>query len=147
LSARILGAASPTLAEAAHHAGVAQGIAEAIENLPLHAARKQLYLPQDMLAEAGATEADVFAGRLTPQLAAAVGGLAVVAREHLGKALFLLREEKSAAVRAFLPLAAVRRVLQHESLAGSDPFKPQPLSRLRVLWAMWRATKSDAFRN
>ena len=146
LSAQILGAAPDAVADAVHHAGVAQGIAEAIENLPLHAARKQLYLPQDVLAEAGAMEADIFAGRPTPQLTAAIGGLAVVAREHLGKALFLLREQKGEAARAFLPLAVVRRALSHDSLATGNPFTSQSISRLRMLWTMWRATKSDAFR-
>jgi phytoene synthase len=146
LSARILGGKSDAVGHAAHHAGIAQGIVRAIQGLPLHAARKQLYLPQDVLNESGAKEADLFAGRSTPQLQATITRLSDVARSHLGKAMDLLIAVPADAKRVFLPLALVRRALDLARPAG-DPFAPVPVSRLRMLWTLWRASKSEAFRS
>lgn len=146
LSARILGGTSEAVAHAAHHAGIAQGIVKAIEKLPLHAARRQLYLPQDVLNDAGAKEADIFAGRSTPELQAAIRVLAEVARSHRDKASDLLIAVPADAKRVFLPLALVRRALDPASVPAQNPFAPVPLSRLRVLWALWRASKSETFR-
>ena len=146
LSARILGGKSEAVAHAAHHAGIAQGIAKAIEKLPLHAARRQLYLPQDVLIEVEAKEADIFAGRPTPQLQAAIVRLADVARSHLGKALEFLIGVPADAKRVFLPLALVRRALDPARPVEADLFTPVPPSRLRMLWTLWRASKADVFR-
>jgi len=143
LSARILGGASGMVEHAAHHAGIAHGIGGAIAGLPLHAARKQLYLPQDVLSEAGVKEADIFAGRSTPPLQIAIKALVGVARSHLDQAMDLLIAVPADAKRVFLPLALARRTL--DSLP-ENPFAPVPPSRLRMLWALWRASKSDAFR-
>ncbi|MBN9604860.1 MAG: squalene/phytoene synthase family protein [Afipia felis] len=146
LSARILGGKSDAVGHAAHHAGIAQGIVRAIQGLPLHAARKQLYLPQDVLNESGAKEADLFAGRSTPQLQAAITRLSDVAGSHLGKAMDLLIAVPADAKRVFLPLALVRRALDLARPAN-DPFAPVPVSRLRMLWTLWRASKSESFRS
>lgn len=146
LSARILGGKSDAVGHAAHHAGIAQGVVRAIQGLPLHAARKQLYLPQDVLNESGAKEADLFAGRSTPQLQAAITRLSDVARSHLGKAMDLLIAVPADAKRVFLPLALVRRALDLARPAD-DPFAPVPVSRLRMLWTLWRVSKSEAFRS
>ncbi|EKS28128.1 phytoene/squalene synthase family protein [Afipia felis] len=146
LSARILGGKSDAVGHAAHHTGIAQGIVRAIQGLPLHAARKQLYLPQDVLNESGAKEADLFAGRSTPQLQAAITRLSDVARSHLGKAMDLLIAVPADAKRIFLPLALVRRALDLARPA-EDPFALVPVSRLRMLWTLWRASKSEAFRS
>jgi len=143
LSARILGGKSEAVAHAAHHAGIARGIVRAIEGLPLHAARRQLYLPQDVLSEAGVKEADLFAGRSTPQLQVAIKALAGVALSHLGKAMDLLIAVPVDAKRVFLPLVLARRRLD---CFPENPFMPVPSSRLRMLWTLWRASKLDAFR-
>lgn len=145
LSARILGGTSEAVAHAAHHAGMAQGIVRAIEGFPVHAARRQLYLPQDMLLKAGVKEADVFAGRSTPQLRTVIGALSEVARGHLDKGMDFLIAVPADAKRVFLQLAWERRVLDAISSAN-NPFAPVPLSRLRMLWTLWRASKSDVFR-
>jgi phytoene synthase len=146
LSARILDGASEAAGHAAHHAGIAQGLVEVIANLPFHAARKQLYLPQDVLNEAGATEADIFAGRPTPQLQAAIIRLADVARDHLDKALAAVSAAPPDAARIFLPLALMRRALNADNALAKNPFVPAPVSRLRVLWTLWRASKLGVVR-
>lgn len=147
LSARILGGTSEAVAHAALHAGIAQGIVRAVEGLPLHASRKQLYLPQDVLSEAGVKEADIFAGRSTPQLQTAIRVLAEVARSHRDKAADLLIAVPADAKRVFLPLALVRRALDPARMPAQNPFALVPQSRLRMLWTLWRATKSEEFRD
>ncbi|GAA3853341.1 squalene/phytoene synthase family protein [[Pseudomonas] carboxydohydrogena] len=145
LSARILGGTSRMVEHVAHHAGIAQGLLRAIEGLPLHAARRQLYLPRDMLNVAGVREADIFAGRSTPQLQVVIGKLVASGRCHLDKASELLVAVPAGAKRIFLPLALVRRALDSVESNG-DPFAPIPPSRLRTLWTLWRTSKSGAFR-
>lgn len=146
LSARILGGTSEAVAHAANHAGIAQGIVGAIEGLPRYAARRQLYLPQDVLNEASVREADIFAGRPSLQLQAAIRVLAEVARSHLDKVTDLLIAVPADARQVFLPLALVRRSLAPADMAAQNPFALVQQSRLRMLWTMWRATKSEEFR-
>jgi phytoene synthase len=45
----------------------------------------------------------------------------------------------------FLPLALVRRDLVRMARADVDPFVPQAPSRLRILWTLWRASRSREF--
>jgi len=146
LSARILGGTSRMVEHVAHHAGIGQGLMKAIEGLPVHAARRQLYLPREMLNVAGVKEADIFAGRSTPQLQVVIGKLAAEVRGHLDKANDLLVAVPADARRVLLPVTLVARTL--DSIRSADnPFAPIPMSRLRTLWTLWRASKSDAFQN
>ena len=48
--------------------------------------------------------------------------------------------------RVFLPMAMARRTLERTLLPDFDPYKPQPDSRLRILWTLWRASRSHDFR-
>jgi phytoene synthase len=47
--------------------------------------------------------------------------------------------------RVFLPLALVRRDLKRMSRADNDPFVPHVTSRLRILWTLWRASRTREF--
>ncbi len=89
LAARIM--ASPWTAEhLARHAGLAQGLAQVITNLPRDAAHRQLFLPQQLLTSHNCNMEDVFAGQETPILRAVLDQLADEARQHLTTALSLL---------------------------------------------------------
>src|SRR5690606_11353711 len=90
LAAGILGHRSDEIAHLAHHAGIAEVIATLLARLPQHAGRRQMFLPEDVLHEHGADAADVFAGRTTPALLAAVDHLAGQGRAHLDAAVRLL---------------------------------------------------------
>ena len=77
LAAQILNEGNePRLDQAVRHAGIAQAIAGLLAAFPLHAARRQLYLPLDLMQRHGARPEDVFAGTATPQLNAVAGGAA-----------------------------------------------------------------------
>jgi 15-cis-phytoene synthase len=146
LAARIAAAASAEIDHAARHAGLAQGFAQVIAALPRDAARRQLFVPVQLLAKQGIGVEAIFAAKETPPVRAALDQLIGEARLHLDTALSLLADIAPQARAMFLPLAVVRRDLGRMSRADSDPFVPRTASRLSTLWTLWRASKSSAFR-
>lgn len=146
LAARILGASTDAVEHAARHAGLAQGIAAIMTALPRDASRRQSFVPQQLLDRHGCALEDVFAGKDTPALRAALAALITEARGHLDTALRLLADTPAAVRPAFLPLALVSGDLDALGRAD-DPFRIEPRSRLRTLWTLWRASKGRVFRN
>lgn len=145
LAARIMGEASEASEHLARHAGLAQGIAQVIANLPRDSAHRQLFLPQQFLTSHGCGIEDVFAGKQTPNLNAVLDQLMGEARQHLATASSLLAQVPPSARAAFLPVSQVRTDLDRLSRPGRNPFAPQPVSRLRTLWTLWRASRSREF--
>jgi 15-cis-phytoene synthase len=146
LAARIAGSPTAEVEHVARHAGLAQGLADVIGSLPRDSARRQLFLPQQLLESRGGNMEEVFSGKPTPMIRAALDQLIAEARQHLEAALTLLSEVPREVVPIFLPLAVVRRELDRMSRSDVDPFKPHVRSRLSVLWTLWRASKSAVFR-
>lgn len=145
LGARVIGDASEASDHLARHAGLAQGIARAIAALPFDAARRQLFVPLQLLERHGSGIEDVFARQATPQLRAALDELIGEARAHLDTASELLSETPANWRPLFLPLVLVRRDLEQMSRKHTDPFAPRGRSRLRTLWTLWRASRSPPF--
>lgn len=145
LAARIMGEASDASEHLARHAGLAQGIAQVIANLPRDSAHRQLFLPQQFLTSHGCGIEDVFAGKQTPNLNAVLDQLMGEGRQHLATASSLLAQVPPSARAAFLPLSQARADLDRLSWPGRNPFAPQPVSRLRTLWTLWRASRSREF--
>jgi phytoene synthase len=146
LGARIAGSQSDETEHVARHAGLAQGMAQVLLALPLDASRRQLFVPLQLLESNGSDLEEVFAGRQTPKLRAALDQLIGEAQAHLKTALALLATARPQARPVFLPLALVGRSLQQMSRPDNDPFVPQVTSRLRALWTLWRASRSREFR-
>ncbi len=145
LGARIAGWQSDEIEHLARHAGLAQGITQVLLALPLDASRRQLFVPLQLLERNGSDLEEVFAGKQTPKLRAALDQLIGEAQAHLKTALALLATAPPQARRVFLPLALVSRNLQHMSRADNDPFVPEVTSRFRTLWTLWRASRSREF--
>ena len=145
LGAGIGGWQSPEIEHLARHAGLAQGIAQVMTALPLDASRRQLFVPLQLLASHGSGIEEVFAGRETPKLRAALDQLIGEAREHLKTAFSLLADAPPEMRPVFLPLALVASDLTRMSRADTDPFVPYVTSRLRTLWTLWRASRSRRF--
>jgi 15-cis-phytoene synthase len=139
------GPPSPEVDHLARHAGLAHGLVRVIAMLAYDASRRQLFLPQQVLAQHGSDLDEVFAGKLTPRLRAAADQLLAEARRHLDAAYDLLVDVPRTVRPAFLPLAVVRRDLNRFSRLDSDPFAPQISSRLSTLWTLWRASRSRQF--
>jgi 15-cis-phytoene synthase len=146
LGARIMAPPSAVIDHIARHAGLAKGMAQVIDALPLDAARRQLFLPLQLLQQHGGGMEEVFSGKPTPRTRAAIDQLAGEARKHLGTAFELLIHLQPQVRPIFLPLALVRRELARMSRPDFDPFVPQPTSRLATLWTLWRASRTKEFR-
>jgi phytoene synthase len=145
LGADIAGWRSDEVEHLARHAGLAHGMAQLIAALPRDASRRQLFVPLQLLQQHGSEMEEVFAGKETPKLRAALDQLIGEARSHLQTALALLANTPLEARPLFLPLALVRRDLKRMARADSDPFVPHATSRLRTLWTLWRASRSPEF--
>jgi phytoene synthase len=144
--ARILLRPSEAIDHVARHAGLAYGMVEVINKLPQDAARRQLFLPQQFLQQHGSSVEEVFAGKQTPQARAAVDQLVGEANKHLKAALSLLPDVPQDVHPAFLPLALVRRDIRRMERRDNDPFALRRMPRFRMLLALWRASRSQEFR-
>lgn len=116
----------------AGHAGCAQAITGLLALLPIHRARKQCYIPSDMLAAVGATAADLYPEDPDRSALRAVAAMIALAREHLRTF------EKEAVTLptslrpAYLALSFVPAWLKKIEGAGSSVFSvPITVSPLR----------------
>ena len=133
----------PGGADAAGHGGLAYAIAGLLRALPWHAARGQVYVPVEILAEAGSSRDEVIAGRMSEGLGRALARMRALARDHLAKALAGVSQVKPEARVAFLPLALVEAYLAAMERRGFDPFRtPVELPQWRRQWRLWRAARS-----
>ena len=114
--------------------------------LPMDAARRQLFVPLQLLESHGSGMEEVFAGKETPNLRAALDQLIGEADGHLDTALTLLPGVPPEVRSVFLPLSGIARDLGRMSRADNDLFLPHSTSRLRALWTLWRASRSRPFR-
>jgi 15-cis-phytoene synthase len=146
LGAGIAARPSEEVEHLARHAGLAQGMAQVIAALPRDTSRRQLFVPQQLLESHGCGIEEVFAGKQTPRLRAALGQLLDEARGHLKTALALLADVPPQVRPVFLPLAMVDRDLKRMSRVDNDPFALQTTSRFRTLWTLWQASRSRMFR-
>ncbi|OQW57029.1 MAG: hypothetical protein A4S14_08800 [Proteobacteria bacterium SG_bin9] len=139
LSARVLGGDAARAEAPAREAGIALGIMRAINLLPLHASRRQLYLPADLIAQFQVQIEDVLVGQPTPALRELIGHLHGVVQARYDAATAQLPSLPPGVRPAFRQLALLRRQL--EAGVPQDPFRPPERSRLRTLWTMWRAKR------
>jgi phytoene synthase len=126
----------------ANDAGIAYAIAGLIRAFPLHAVRRQLYVPLELLERHGVEPQDIFAGKSSKNLRAVLADLQDVARRHLVAAHQQITTLPGAALPAFLTVALVRPSL--DRLARRDPFAPAELSPWRRQWLIWRAARNPA---
>jgi len=135
---RILGTATNMSEEA----GQAQTLAKVLTLLPRHTARRQLYVPQDVLRQHGARPDDIFAMHRTPELRAALAELRLRARRHLAHIGAASAEIPASAWPAFLSLAPLRSLLLAMERTDYDPFQPPQAAPWRRQWQIWRAARN-----
>ena len=140
LAAKILDA-NAAVGDLARHAGIAYGFAEQLRLFPRHAARRQLFIPLDILQRYGAAPEDIFAGKATPELRAALAEMRLHIRGHLAAANDLLASAPAAVLPAFLPVALVRPLLKRMEDRGYDPFGAIDVPQWRRQWTLWRAAR------
>jgi phytoene synthase len=139
LAAQILGVDAEAAAE---RAGIAQGITDLIRAFPLHAARRQLYVPIELLDRHKVRPDAIFAGRSSDGLNMALADLRRIARHHLAAADERVTGLPREALPAFLALALERPSL--DRLDRRDAFAPTELTLWRRQWLIWRAARNPA---
>lgn len=128
------------VADAAREAGIAAAYAQALRRFPADTADGRLYLPGEVLEAHGAEAADVFAGRTTPALIAALADIARRAGGHYRAAA--IEEVPRAARPAFLHAALAPLLLGKVGARGYDPFvTPLAVPQWRRQWRLWRAAR------
>jgi phytoene synthase len=138
----VLGACGEQAEAIAQHAGIAYAIAGLLIRFGLHASRRQLYLPIDMLARHGAEREDIFAGRATPELRAALAELRLYARRHLAAAHESITAIPEPMLPALLPAALVKQTLAGMERSDYDPFQARAVTPWRRQWLLWRAARN-----
>jgi phytoene synthase len=115
-----------------------------LHQLGPHSARGQRYLPDDVLARHGAQAADLYAGKSTAALQAALAEVRALAEHHLDA----LRTEGGGVPQrllpAFLPVSLAPIALAVMERADADPFRPPAVPQWRRQWALWRAARKPA---
>jgi phytoene synthase len=127
---------------AAEAAGLAYGITGILRALRIHIARGQLYVPTELLERHQVHLHDLFAGRSSAGLEAALAELRSLARRHLAAAGEVIKTLPDQAMPAFLPIALTRPSL--DRLERSTPFAPGELAPWRRQWLIWRAARNPA---
>lgn len=135
------GGRDPGTADVAGHGGVAYALTGLMRAIPFHAARGQIYMPADLLADHGVDGEALLAGRSTPGLASALAELRAVAQRHLAAVRASLSDIDPVVFPAMLPLALVEPQLKAMDRPGYDPFAGTELSQLRRQWILWRAAR------
>ena len=146
LGAAIAGLASDEIEHLARHAGLAQGMAQVIAALPLDAARRQLFVPLQLLESHGSGMEEVFAGKQTPKAARGAGSVdrrgARASEDGAWRCWRTCRRRCGRCSCRWRWSAAISSGCRART---PTPFVPHATSRLRTLWTLWRASRSRAF--
>ena len=119
LAAQILGTDADAAAEPA---GIACGLTALMRAFPFHAARRQLYVPGELLERHGVQPHDIFAGRSSEGLRAAFAELRDLARrQSRARARAVAEQCRARRSRLFFLVALVRPSL--DRLERSDAFR------------------------
>lgn len=136
--------ADPGTATIAGHAGVAYALSGLMRSLPWHAARRQMYLPRDLLDRHGVDTQTIFKGETTNELRSALAELRSHVRHHLDRVRQQIADIPPHVAPAFLPVALVEPFLKRMEKPGHDPLRePVRMSQLRRQWILWRAARKS----
>jgi phytoene synthase len=120
LAIRILGGGDAFDAHS-REAGIPYALTGLLRALPFHAARRHLTLPRDILADAGLSAEDIFAGRNSAALKSVMEKIATAAHEHLTAAHAL--SKPGVALPALLATVLCPLYLRVMTRTGFDPFR------------------------
>jgi 15-cis-phytoene synthase len=138
LAARVL--AGDGAAAAAASAGIACAVTSRLRTFPRDVARRQLFVPQELLDRHGVARAAIEAHQNSAELRAVLAEL----RAHAESAFAAFRREATEipdrCAPAFLPAAVVPTWLGKLRRAA-DPFGTVELPQWRRQWIIWRAAR------
>jgi phytoene synthase len=132
----------PGTADLAGHAGIAYAATGLLRVFALHAARGQVFVPEEILTANGVSRDDLVSGRNVSGLAGALTAMRDLANRHLGKAEALVGRTDARTAAAFLPVAVARLYLDRMDRLIADPFRVGvEIAQWRRQWAIWRMAR------
>jgi phytoene synthase len=141
LAVGILDAEAADLGALVRETGIAYGLAGLLRDFPLRAARRQLYVPLEVLDRHRARAEDAFAGRATTELRAALAEMRLRARRHLEQCNERLPAVTSQLAPGLLRLWLVRPLLDRMERGNYNPFQPVDIPQWRRQWTLWHAAR------
>jgi len=141
LAAQILGGAdgADVIVAAARPAGIAYGVAQRLRTFPRDLARRQLFVPRDLLAQHRVTREEIEARQNADGLRGALAALRDHARAALGRFHAAVPDIPESCAPAFVVAALVPPLLARLDAAAADPFASVEVPQWRRQWALWRA--------
>ena len=142
-AATLLSGADTNLQRVARHAAMATVVCGLLRSFPLRVSRGQLQVPLDVLERHSVQPENVFAGRSSEGLLAALSEMRALARDHFRAFQKLTLTIPAAAVPAFLPVALVPLYFDRMEGKDYDPFRTIiAVPQWRRQWALWRAARA-----
>jgi phytoene synthase len=142
LAAQILGGAdADNSSSVAIPAGVAYEVVQRLRAFPRDIARRQIFVPLDVLGRHGVSREEIETRQNTPGLRAALAHMRRHARAAYEKFRSLAREVPETCAPAYLVTALVPPQLAQFEAAMADPFAPADVPQWRRQWALWRAAR------
>jgi 15-cis-phytoene synthase len=143
LAAQILGGTNRagTIAAAAAPAGIAYSVAQRLCTFPRDLARRQLFLPLDLLERHGVSREEIEARQNAAGLRRALAALRDHARAAFARFHTAAPGIPEACAPAFLLAALVPPVLARLDAKAADPFASVEMPQWRRQWALWRAAR------
>jgi len=144
LGARILGCAdgADAIAGAAASGGIAYGVAQCLQTFPRDNARRQMFVPLDVLQHHGVAREEIEARQNTVGLRAALVALRDHARMAFDQFRTAARAVPDVCAPAFLVCATVPPLLGRLDAAASDALRQIEVPQWRRQWALWRAARN-----
>jgi phytoene synthase len=141
MAAEVLGSKGAASEMVTLDAGIAYAIASILHGFARHAARRQLYVPLNVLNHLRINREEIFAGQSSAGLLAALADMRALARKHLAAAQSKLDAAPPEILPALLPVALVAPALLRMEKKGYDPFTFEPAPAWRRQWWLWRAAR------
>jgi len=145
IAADMLGGGGSEVMMLIRQAGIASTVTGVLTGLAHHAARRQLFVPLEVLDRHGVEREDLFAGKVTEPLKNALAELRRHARRQLTAAKSEMDYAPPQVIQPILPallsLALVGPSLRPMERRGYEPFDVPPLSSLKRQWLLWRAAR------
>jgi len=143
LAAQILGGTdgADAIVAAAAPAGVAYGVAQRLRTFPRDLARRQLFVPRDLMAELGVTREEIEARQNADGLRGALAALRDHARAAFGRFHAAVPDIPEICAPAFLVASLVPPLLTRLDAAAAEPFASVGVPQWRRQWALWRTAR------
>lgn len=133
--------AADAIAAAAVPAGIAYVITQRLLTFPRDIARRQCFLPADLMQQHGVSPEQIEAHRNSAGLRTALTALRDHARAAFARFRVAAPGVPETCAPAFLAAALVPPLIARLDAAAPDPFAPVELPQWRRQWALWRAAR------